>query len=78
MCEFGIVPQSVIKYILASIAATIDYLHSKKIIYRNLNPSNLIIKTNGYLVLTDFSCAKVLNQSGRTNSLVGVPYYIAP
>ena len=54
------VPQSVIKYILASISVALDHLHNKKIIYRNLNPTNIMIRNSGYLVLTDFSCAKDL------------------
>ena len=72
------VPQSVIKYILASISVALDHLHRKKIIYRNLNPTNVMIRNSGYLVLTDFSCAKDLGENGRTNSVVGVPYYMAP
>lgn len=60
MLDFGKVPQSIIKYFLASIATALDYLHSQRIIYRNLNPSNIIIKHSGHLVLTDFSCSKRL------------------
>lgn len=78
MVEFGMIPQSVVKYILVSVAVFLDHLHSKNIIYRNLNPSNIIMKNNGYLVMTDFSCAKKLNQNGRTNTVAGVPYYMAP
>ena len=72
------IPQSIIKYILASIANFLDHLHSKHIIYRNLNPFNIIIKSNGFLIMTDFSCAKQLESHGRTNTVAGVPYYMAP
>ena len=71
-------PQSIVKYIIASIATALNYLHSNKIIYRNLNPSNILIKTNGHIVLTDFSCSKVLGELGRTSSVCGIPYYMAP
>lgn len=77
MLEFGKVPQSIVKYFLASVAAALDYLHSQSIVYRNLNPSNVLVKHSGHLVLTDFSCSKRLD-NGRTSSLVGVAYYMAP
>ena len=61
MVDFGIVPQSIIKYLLASLAKVLQDLHSKKIVYRNLNPSNIMVRDTGHIVLTDFSCAKVLD-----------------
>jgi len=78
MIDFGMIPQSIIKYIFASVVLFLDHLHSKNIVYRNLNPSNILIKNSGYLVMTDFSCAKRLEPLGRTNTVAGVPYYMAP
>jgi serine/threonine protein kinase len=78
MVDFGMMPQSVIKYVLASIAVVLQHLHDKNIIYRNINPSNIIIRNTGYVVITDFSCAKVLDENGRTSTVAGVPYYMAP
>lgn len=77
MFDLGTLPQSLQKYFLASMAAALDYLHTNRVIYRNLNPSNIMIKSSGHLVLTDFSCSKRV-ASGRTSSLAGVPYYMAP
>jgi serine/threonine protein kinase len=78
MVEFGMIPQSIIKYILASVCLFLDHLHSKNIVYRNLNPSNIMIKNSGYLIMTDFSCSKQLEPYGKTNTVAGVPYYMAP
>jgi serine/threonine protein kinase len=61
----------------ASVACCFEYLHNKNIIFRDLKPENLLIANDGYLKLTDFGFAKVLNE-GRTFTICGTPEYIAP
>ena len=53
-----------------------EYLHSKNVIYRDLKPENLLIAPDGYLKLTDFGFAKIVD--GRTYTLCGTPEYLAP
>jgi len=53
-----------------------DYLHTKNIIYRDLKPENLLIAADGYLKMTDFGFAKIVE--GRTYTLCGTPEYLAP
>ena len=53
-----------------------EYLHSKNVIYRDLKPENLLIDPDGYLKLTDFGFAKVVE--GRTYTLCGTPEYLCP
>ncbi|EGR33373.1 protein kinase domain protein [Ichthyophthirius multifiliis] len=60
----------------AQVALMFEYLHSKNIIYRDLKPENLLIADDGYLKLTDFGFAKVVE--GRTYILCGTPEYLAP
>jgi serine/threonine protein kinase len=53
-----------------------EYLHSKNVIYRDLKPENLLIAIDGYMKLTDFGFAKIVE--GRTYTLCGTPEYLAP
>jgi len=58
------------------IAAIFEYAHSKNIVYRDLKPENILINDDGYVKLTDFGFAKVIEH--RTYTLCGTPEYIAP
>ena len=59
-----------------NVALMFEYLHSKNVIYRDLKPENLLINPDGYLKLTDFGFAKIVE--GRTFTLCGTPEYLAP
>jgi len=60
----------------AQIVSIFEYIHSNNVIYRDLKPENILIDTEGYLKLTDFGFAKIVE--GRTYTLCGTPEYLAP
>jgi len=60
----------------ACISAIFEYCHGKNIVYRDLKPENILINGDGYVKLTDFGFAKVIEH--RTYTLCGTPEYIAP
>jgi len=64
------------KFYTAQIVTIFEYLHSKEIIYRDLKPENILLQNNGYIKLTDFGFAKVIQ--GKTYTLCGTPEYISP
>ena len=72
----GRFPVDQARFYICQIILIFDYLHGKNIIYRDLKPENILIHKSGYLKLTDFGFAKIVE--GRTYTLCGTPEYLAP
>merc|ERR1712117_17145 len=64
------------KFYAGCVVEAFDYMHSKRIIYRDLKPENLVLDDRGYLKVTDFGFAKVVKD--KTFTLCGTPDYLAP
>lgn len=62
---------------MACILLSLEYLHNKNILHRDIKPENLVVDENGYLRLTDFGIAKLLQKENYTETS-GTPGYMAP
>eukprot|EP01118_Nematostelium_gracile_P016469 TRINITY_DN6827_c0_g1_i1.p1 TRINITY_DN6827_c0_g1~~TRINITY_DN6827_c0_g1_i1.p1 ORF type:complete len:749 (-),score=181.47 TRINITY_DN6827_c0_g1_i1:62-2080(-) len=62
------------------LAKSMYYLHTKKIIHRDLKAKNLLIGSDGRLRLCDFGFARMseFNKSARAMTICGTPGYVAP
>lgn len=68
-------------YFIGSMILAIEYLHSLKIIYRDIKPENIMINFKGQLILIDMGTAKILTPKKgmcRTRTILGTPHYMAP
>ena len=69
--------QNLVQFYCAEILLALEYLHSKKIIYRDLKAENILLDCDGHIKLTDLGLAKIL-QHGNTYTVCGTPEYVAP
>ena len=60
------------------IADVLDYLHERRLIYRDVKPSNIMIeRTTGNVKVVDFGIAKLFQPNER-GTLIGTPGYSPP
>lgn len=71
-------PESWTRSYAAEIALGLGELHSRGIVYRDLKPENVLISSEGHVVLTDFGLSKSLADGCSTRTFCGTPEYLAP
>ena len=64
------------RFYVGSAMMALDHLHSKKIMYRDLKPENLLLDNQGLCKMTDMGLAKQC--PGKTYTSCGTPDYFAP
>ncbi len=57
----------------------LHYLHSNRIIHRDMKPQNILISANGVIKLCDFGFARAMsNNTVVLTSIKGTPLYMSP
>ena len=70
-------PEKVLKFWIACITLSLEYIHNENIIHWDIKPENLIFDSQGYLHITDFGIAKVWKPENKKDTS-GTPGYMAP
>ena len=56
--DIGFLNKEQTNFYISSMMVAIQYLHERKIIYRDIKPENIIVEKNGFIKLIDFGTAK--------------------
>jgi serine/threonine protein kinase len=73
-------PEKVIKQIIYQILCGVNYLHSLKYIHRDIKPDNILISSEGKIILTDFDLCRQ-ESKGKDDPMTRTAvtlYYRAP
>jgi serine/threonine protein kinase len=74
----GPLPIADVKQLMREVGHALDYAHSRKIIHRDIKPTNVMVRTDGTYLLSDFGIAKMSDSTTRTLVPLGTPAYMSP
>ena len=69
-----------VRTVLVEIGNALHYAHQRGVVHRDVKPANIMLDTDGWLVITDFGIAKRDDIAGLTQSgtIIGTPFYMSP
>jgi fused-like protein len=72
-------PEEEVQKIAKQLVRALNYLHSNRIIHRDMKPQNILIGQNGAVKLCDFGFARAMSYNTMVlTSIKGTPLYMAP
>jgi serine/threonine-protein kinase len=77
----GPLPEEAILRLARDIGAALEFAHQQGVIHRDLKPDNVLIRSDGGAVLTDFGIARAVSgyvASTGVNMTIGTPHYLSP
>jgi predicted Ser/Thr protein kinase len=81
MLDQGPLPIDLARRVLREAALALGHAHKRGIVHRDVKPANIMLETDGRVVLTDFGISKALEGGSAltgTGAIIGTPHYMAP
>ena len=77
----GALPEADIVRVAADVARGLGFAHGQGVIHRDLKPDNILLRSDGSAVITDFGIARAVSgyvASTGVNMTIGTPQYLSP
>jgi len=81
MLDQGPLPIDLARRVLREAALALGHAHKRGIVHRDVKPANIMLETDGRVILTDFGISKALEGGSAltgTGAIIGTPHYMAP
>lgn len=79
LLQSGPVEESIIAYICREVLQGLAALHALKRVHRDIKSDNTLLDMDGSVKVADFGfCAELTRSSGKRNTVVGTPFWMAP
>ncbi|KAM3963408.1 STKc_STK36 domain-containing protein fused [Aphomia sociella] len=79
LAKEGCLNEEQVKKITWDLVSALYYLHSHRVLHRDLKPQNVLIDSTGQAKLCDFGLARIMtNATHILTSIKGTPLYMAP
>nr|GFA00453.1 serine/threonine-protein kinase D6PKL2 [Tanacetum cinerariifolium] len=63
-------PESAVRFYASEVVVAIEYLHMLDIVYRDLKPENVLVRSDGHIMLTDFDLSLKCDVTASTPAQV--------
>lgn len=77
----GALPAAQVRELGVQLAEAVAYAHDRGVVHRDIKPGNILLRTDGRAVLTDFGIARLLSdpaQHTQAGDVIGSPAYLSP
>lgn len=72
------IPENEILEIFTQIILGLEYIHSQKVIHRDIKTANIFLFKKGLVKLGDFGISRTIRDDNLASTMIGTPYFMSP